>query len=180
MYKVYTRKGDKGQTNVLGKGNVHKSHELVDLSGSNDELQVQIGVLISFLDSEPEKKFLKGIQMKLLEIGASFSKESKDESFSDLCVILESKIDTISNELPVLKEFILAGSNVQESHAHLCRVVCRRFERNIWKCFQMDNFPNIKKFINRLSDFFFVYARHLANEETRYKISKKRETHVDM
>ena len=68
----------------------------------------------------------------------------------------------MNKELPDLKEFILPGGSKASSYCHLARTVCRRVERNLFKLAQNDKVNEASlKYINRLSDMFFVLARFL-------------------
>lgn len=186
MSKVYTRGGDKGTTCIFGLGRVSKADPLIDLIGHVDELQVAVGLLIAHIKESDfkdldELDFLKSTQLRLLEMGSILASPKKDSMFGGKDSDIESRIDAITMNLPPLKEFILAGSNLSEAQAHVCRVICRRVERKLWLySSDPDDLKSIKKFLNRFSDYFFTLARYLATEETRYKISKKRVTNIDM
>lgn len=180
MAKVYTRSGDKGTTSIFGMGRVLKSSPLIDLIGDVDELQTNIGLLMAQIKEKNSKgieelDFLKDTQLRLFEIGSILATPKKDLSFDGKDSDLEKRIDFMTSKLPKLKEFILAGSNLSESQAHICRVICRRVERKLWSYSSSpDSLLSIKKFINRFSDYFFTLARFLAtSSEIRYKISKK-------
>lgn len=182
MSKVYTRGGDKGTTCIFGRGRVSKADPLIDVIGYLDELQVNIGMLIALMDDGERKEeinYLKSTQLRIFEMNAILAAPNKDRVFEDFSGDMEKRIDFLTKDLEPLREFILAGSNVAEAQAHLCRVVCRKVERKIWIWSPDSNhYTNIKKYVNRFSDYFFTLARFLASEETRYKISKQKTTVV--
>ncbi len=74
----------------------------------------------------------------------------------------------MNKTLPPLKDFILPGGSRAASYAHLARTVCRRVERNLFLLKSKEEVnKNSLKYINRLSDFLFVLARHI-NKEDNY------------
>ena len=79
---------------------------------------------------------------------------------------LEQRIDTLSEVLPVLKEFILPGGQPVAAWSHVARTVCRRCERRLTQLIEATNAGNdelaaIQVYLNRLSDYLFVLARYL-------------------
>jgi cob(I)alamin adenosyltransferase len=83
--------------------------------------------------------------------------------------LLENEIDQMNAKLPEMKSFILPGGHVSVSAAHICRTICRRAERQIVELGEKEHVqPLIIKYLNRLSDYFFVLARwtgHLLGAE---------------
>jgi cob(I)alamin adenosyltransferase len=82
--------------------------------------------------------------------------------------ILEKSMDEMNKELPELKNFILPKGNKAVSIAHICRTIARKAEIQILECKNMFNFTRLNSltiYLNRLSDFFFVYARYLGHKE---------------
>ena len=80
---------------------------------------------------------------------------------------LESEIDTMNARLEPLRSFILPGGSALAAHLHLCRTVSRRAERETVELATMETVnPDAVKYLNRLSDWFFVAAR-VANDEGR-------------
>ncbi len=163
--KVYTRKGDQGETSLLGGSRVSKDHDRIEAYGTVDELNSHIGLLISMLDKE-EYASLEWIQNKLFDLGSLLALEKKSSSFdlkgvdeSDI-VRLEAEIDKWEEALPSLKNFILPGGSMPSAQAHVCRTVCRRSERTVVKLSNSEEgLSEIIGFLNRLSDYFFVLAR---------------------
>lgn len=164
--KIYTKKGDTGQTTVPALGKVLKSDARVDAVGDLDELNAHIGLVATFVafdpageDSSPTtdvQQILYDIQGHLLTIGAEVAVQPTFESklpFDDWCLVLEGLIDGMTEELPPLKNFILPGGTTQAASIHIARTVCRRCERSLVKI----GYPVV--YINRLSDFLFTLAR---------------------
>ena len=176
--KVYTRTGDKGKTSLIGGTRVSKAHLRLETYGTVDELNSVIGVVIAELSGEAESltPFLQRIQSDLFEIGSHLACEDKNLRerlplvHEDHIAELESKMDEFSRQLPELKNFILPGGSRASAQAHMARTICRRAER---LCVSMNDAasssgietvpaePVIIRYINRLSDFMFVLARHL-------------------
>ena len=170
--KVYTRTGDQGKTCLIGGTRVSKAHMRLEANGAIDELNSVIGVVIACSESPGLRPFLERVQSDLFDIGSHISCEST-EMRAKLPLIheehvteLETKMDTLSESLPELKNFILPGGVVAAAHAHVARTVCRRAER---LCVALSESltdgqavePLIIRYLNRLSDFLFVLARAL-------------------
>lgn len=165
--KVYTKKGDKGKTLVLGtRVRVPKYHPRIEAVGSIDELNSYVGMVRSFDFSDDVEKVLERIQNDLFTIGAKLAdvRNNNDKINIDV-TILENSMDTMSKSLEPLKNFILPTGNHTICYCHLSRTVCRRAERNLVKLSETDYVDaDILGYINRLSDYFFVVARYLGSE----------------
>jgi cob(I)alamin adenosyltransferase len=115
------------------------------------------------IDNERDSKFLRQIQQNLFTLSSYLASEENRMA----CPISEKKvteieleIDEIDRELPPLKHFILPGGCKSNAWAHVCRTVCRRAERNIFKIPEIDKIDrNCLQYVNRLSDYFFLLAR---------------------
>lgn len=168
--RLYTKTGDKGQTSLLGGKKVSKSHLRIDAYGNIDELNAFIGLLKDHkeVDARIGNQFY-WIQENLFSIGSILATEPGFKGF-ELPVVtdveikqLEVWIDKATAELPELKNFILPGGHEVVSLCHVCRTVCRRAERSIIRLSEEDPVGEyILQFINRLSDYFFVMARKMA------------------
>jgi len=171
MFKIYTKTGDKGQTALFGGRRVPKSHLRVDAYGTVDELNSFIGLLRDGLtDDEVEaRQMLCDIQHRLFTVGAHLASDpEKSLPTPDLLPsdieALEREMDRMDESLPPLRNFILPGGHPSVSHCHLCRTVSRRAERLV-VALQESGEPvedAVLQYLNRLSDYFFMLARHLA------------------
>lgn len=166
--KTYTRTGDEGTTALVGGLRVAKFDDRVEAYGTVDELSAFVAVLHDQEGvAEEVKQVLQTIQDKLLIIESHFALESGTEikklmpqlAAEDVCR-LEQHIDSMNAHLPELKAFVVPGGNLKASYAHVCRTVCRRAERIGWKLASEHEVElEDLKYLNRLSDFFFVLAR---------------------
>lgn len=172
--KIYTKKGDQGET-FLANGSKVKKYDLrVDLYGKCDELNSYIGVVNAIIK---EKFQLNGklyqlledlttIQNLLFEIGAELAgyyKENRSILEQDDIVFLEKRIDQMEEELPKLRVFVLPGGSMIASFLHICRTQCRNLERQLVYAILEKHLPINEMMIayfNRLSDYFFVTARY--------------------
>ena len=171
--KIYTKKGDKGVTTLIGGTKVPKSHIRIESYGTVDELNSFIGLLHDQLTDSRTRTMLLEIQDRLFTIGSSLAcdpdKEPKmkipDLKESDI-ELLESQMDQMNEQIPVMKSFILPVGHVCVSTAHVCRTVCRRAERVCVNLHVNHLFvdPLTIKYLNRLSDYFFVLARYIAHQ----------------
>lgn len=160
---IYTRTGDTGMTSLFGGKRVLKCEELVDAYGSMDELNSWIGLVISELKHAHLKEFLTQTQSDLFTMGCSLAGWRSDLSVLSLRVTqMESEIDAMEKKLKPLTNFILPGGTAASSRIHLARSVCRRVERQVVALAQKQKVdPRIIKYLNRLSDLFFVLARFI-------------------
>lgn len=170
---IYTKKGDRGQTSLLGGGGkVGKADLRVEAYGSVDELQSLIGVVLAFLPVSLKTvrgQFVK-IQRDLFEIEAELSTPAGGEGpfrlASGKVKKLESLIDKYDGQLPKLRNFIFPGGGACGSFLGLCRTVCRRTERAVVRLSDKEGInPRVLAYLNRLSDLFFVYSRWINKVE---------------
>lgn len=164
---VYTGGGDKGMTSLVGGNRVSKADKRIESYGTIDELNSFIGLLITELADEQDRKFLLFVQQKLFTIGSYLATDPDKTEIRiqshvtpENIECIEREIDKIDVDLPKMKHFLLPGGNRAASLAHICRTVCRRAERQIYRLAETDPVEEpLLIFINRLSDYLFVLAR---------------------
>ena len=170
--KIYTRRGDSGNTSLID-GEMVKKHILsVDAYGTIDELNSFLGLLKDYIKDDKIEGVLNNIQVKLFSIGSILA-SGKNQNISKKVKIekkdveyLELEIDRLNECLPELKNFIIPGGHKASSYSHVCRSICRRAERKISKLNNKSSVDsNILAYINRLSDFFFVLSRFLKHSD---------------
>ena len=170
--KIYSKKGDKGKTSLIGGKIVDKHNLSVDAYGTIDELNSFIGLLKDYVEDKKIKMVLHNIQLKLFSVGSILA-SAGDNNFSEKVSIekkdiedIESNIDNMNDHLPKLKNFIFPGGHKISSYCHVCRSICRRAERRISELNNLYKInPYILSYINRLSDFFFVLSRHIKHSD---------------
>ena len=173
--KVYTKRGDKGETDLLGGSAARKDSLKVESYGCVDEASSFIGVARYYCKNKIIKERLKVIQNKLLVLGGFLASDErgkemmKDQIKEDDIKLLEEYIDEYNQKLPPLKHFILPGDEEVATHFHVTRTVVRRAERRIvsLKAQEPDLNPLIQKYVNRLSDLMFVLARYSEEVENK-------------
>ena len=172
--KVYTKRGDKGQTDLLGGSTARKDSLKVEAYGCIDETSSFIGLARYYTKNKVIKERLKGIQNKLLVLGGFLASDEKgkemmkDQIKEEDIKLLESYIDEYNQKLPPLAHFILPGDDEVAAHFHVARTVVRRAERRIVSlATQEDLNPLIQKYVNRLSDLMFVLARYSEEVENK-------------
>ena len=165
---IYTKTGDGGTTSLVGGSRVNKDDMRVEAYGTVDELNSHIGLLAEMLRPMFEGYYneLKAVQRNLFTIQTLLATE--DETIyarlpqlgAEEVAKLEQQIDAITDQLPKLHSFVIAGGNLAGAQCHVCRTVCRRAERRIVTLshgVKLDE--TIQRYINRLSDYLFVLAR---------------------
>ena len=169
--KIYTKKGDEGNTQLLGGSMVKKTHIKLECYGTIDELNAFIGNIYDQEISESHKEILLKIQNQLFNLGSCIAFDGKKESIKLPNVteqnieMLEKAIDKMDASLPILKNFILPSGLSTVSKCHIARTICRRAERNLVALGEEEKInPLHLKYLNRLSDYLFVLARFILME----------------
>jgi len=167
--KIYTKKGDKGETSLIGGKRVKKSNDRLHAYGTVDELNSYVGLLRDSIEENSIRDELFEIQDRLFTLGSllAATPDSKMElpSLNETDILfLESSIDKMNEILPEMRSFILPGGHKIVSTCHIARTICRRAER--WTiAVKEDEMVDqlIPAYLNRLSDYFFVLARYMSN-----------------
>src|SRR4029450_10761065 len=177
--KVYTRTGDKGHSALVGGKRVHKDSPRLDAYGTIDELNSVVGLARVFneesLDAGDAHQFLDGvlcqIQDELFDLGSElatppgFFKEGMYRVSQNEIDRIEKLIDQCQKDLEPLKSFILPGGGRIGAYLHQCRTVCRRAEREILRLSRAEEInDSVIKYVNRLSDLFFVLSRWISKQ----------------
>ena len=168
--KIYTRKGDKGNTSLLGGSRVPKYHLRIEAYGTVDELNSYLGLLADKKECSLYIPQIRKVQNELFDIGSHLANDPENShfklpTFNDGGIArMETEIDQMNQNLPELKNFILPGGMEANSVAHICRTICRRAERRVVELNEHAELdPNILIYLNRLSDWLFVFARFLSH-----------------
>jgi cob(I)alamin adenosyltransferase len=173
LNKIYTRTGDSGDT-ALGNGvRVAKESLRVSAYGTVDEVNATIGMARLHSTGEIDTALAR-IQNDMFDLGADLCRPDMDKDAeaeypplrvnAALVERLEAEIDAMNAKQETLKSFILPGGSPLAAHLHLCRTVSRRAERLSVELSRIEAVnPAAIKYLNRLSDWFFVAAR-AANE----------------
>jgi cob(I)alamin adenosyltransferase len=173
--KIYTKTGDQGTTSLVGGTRIAKNDPLLDVYGTIDELNAFIGLLIA----EKNLEYLSEIQNDLFIIGGMIAteKENFDKYWPQFDVEskvlkMESEIDRMSQMVPEKNYFTLPQGSKSIAYAHLCRTVCRKSERKLVPFVTQNNYLQpCLKYVNRLSDYFYILTRFFHLEEN---ITEKR------
>ena len=175
--KIYTKKGDKGKTQLLGGSMVDKNNIKLECYGTIDELNAFIGNIYDQEISTFHKKILFNIQNQLFNLGSIISFDGKKDSIklpnvnSENIEMMEKAIDKMEESLPMLKNFILPSGHPYASICHIARTVCRRAERNLVALGQKQTIDPLHiQYLNRLSDYLFVLARAILKEKNAQEI----------
>ncbi len=167
LSRIYTKSGDTGTTQLGDGSTLPKHHLRVAAYGNIDELNSVIGLMLVRDVEGATAARLRQVQNDLFDVG------------SDLCVPgeageklritasyaerLEEWIDEVNKHLEPINSFVLPGGSSASAWLHLARTVCRRTERSIVELFAREEGGRVNgevlKYVNRLSDLFFVLAR---------------------
>lgn len=178
LTRIYTRGGDKGQTSLVGGVRIDKASQKLDSYGTVDELNCLVGIARAAIAADTDlygavqeelDSSLRLIQNRLFDVGSILATpagrpypgmpEIKDED----ATALEQQMDAMQKSLEPLKSFCLPGGTAANAALHHCRAVCRRAERDILRLARDEDVDGrVIKYVNRLSDLFFVMSRYAA------------------
>lgn len=166
--KIYTRRGDGGETDLFGGPRVGKDELRVEAYGEVDELNSNLGVCRAESSHADLTEMLETIQSRLFDLGGALATPSAEhreksgvpEPQPDDVAALEAHIDALEKELEPLVRFILPGGCKAAAAFHVARTVCRRAERRCVSLHRDEPVPEASlRYLNRLSDLLFVMAR---------------------
>ncbi len=178
--KIYTKTGDTGKTSLIGGKRIEKCCDRLESYGTIDELNAHIGLVFDTCGDESVRAILSTVQHNLFTIGAQLACEDAEKFHLQKIDVqqiqtLEQAIDNYTAKLPRQKEFILPAGNSMATQCHIARTVCRRAERCIVKLCKKETVDtNIITYVNRLSDFLFVLARKIMNDNNIPEITWRR------
>lgn len=159
---IYTKVGDKGQTSLIDKTKVSKASAIPHAVGTVDELNSNMGMARALLKEEQkgvtdDDKKLSEIQEDLFSIGSYLARNQDSISYLEEHILqFEKIIDKLTGALPELKNFILPSGSRLSCQFQICRTICRRAERRV---VEVEENETILKYLNRLSDLLFMFAR---------------------
>ncbi|WP_320672433.1 cob(I)yrinic acid a,c-diamide adenosyltransferase [Patulibacter defluvii] len=166
LTRIYTRLGDAGETHLGDMSRVPKTHPRIEAYGEIDELNSQLGVVLTLADL-PERfgPWLRRIQNDLFDLGADLSvpedtehaRKDRLRATPEQVAWLEQRCDEVNGELTPLRSFLLPGGTPSAAHLHVARTICRRAERRALLVEGAN--PDVAKYLNRLSDLLFILAR---------------------
>ncbi|MGY5144151.1 MAG: cob(I)yrinic acid a,c-diamide adenosyltransferase [Candidatus Nitrosopumilus sp. bin_32a] len=164
--KIYTKTGDDGNTSLQGNYRIGKSHPRIVSYGTVDEANASLGIVLANTLDDDVRIILTQIQNDLFLVGADLSNpnlnDTKNRVSLDIIEKLEQHIDKFELELPQLTNFILPGGDPSAAQLHYVRTVVRRAESQTVLLSEKDEInSNCIKYLNRLSDLFFVMGRLL-------------------
>jgi cob(I)alamin adenosyltransferase len=174
IHRVYTRRGDQGETSLAGGQRVPKDGPRIEAYGTVDELNSFLGaarVTASELAAvearlSPLAAILLRVEHELFNLGSILATRPEDVHPKQARVTdaevaqLESEMDRMNEELPPLRSFVLPGAGRLSAALHICRTVCRRAERVTVALGRVESVPpEALRYLNRLSDALFVWSR---------------------
>lgn len=176
--RVYTRKGDSGETALAGGQRVPKDSPRIEAYGTVDELNAFVGAardtVSSLEEDEPRLEeltlILLRVQHELFNLGSILATLPEDVHPKQARITraeigqLEVEIDRMNEDLAVLRSFVLPGGSRLNAELHICRTVCRRAERLVVALGRVEPVPpEAVRYLNRLSDAFFVWSRWVSH-----------------
>ena len=192
--RVYTRRGDRGETDLVGGARVPKDHARIEAYGTVDELNAALGVVRAFNHAERRAHrvcreldaVLRRLQSELFDLGAELA--TPPASFVQgmfrigeaNVTALETIMDRCQRDLAPLHSFVLPGGGRTSALLHVARTICRRAERDVVRLMRVEDVGDGPlRYLNRLSDLLFVLSRwvghHLGEQEYLWERPLERE-----
>jgi cob(I)alamin adenosyltransferase len=177
--RVYTRRGDRGETDLVGGARVAKDGARLEAYGAVDELNAALGVARAFnaAEARPRKArqrlddILRTLQSELFDLGGELA-TPPDGFVSGMFRVgpgevkaLEARLDACQKDLQPLKSFVLPGGGRVSALLHVARTVCRRAERDVLRLMRHEEIGEWPlAYLNRLSDLLFVLSRWIGHQ----------------
>ncbi|MEN1759651.1 cob(I)yrinic acid a,c-diamide adenosyltransferase [Anoxynatronum sibiricum] len=169
--KIYTRKGDNGETSLWNGDPIFKDESRVECYGTVDELNSFISVARESIENEEVVRVLTDIQLELFVVGGELATRNPEK----LKAVVtqehiwrqERIIDVFMSRVPDIHRFVIPGESLPGAHLHVARTVCRRLERRIlWLTREEEVSDLVLTYVNRLSDTLFALALYMDMNET--------------
>src|SRR5438067_3101876 len=179
LNRIYTKRGDQGETSLVGGQRLPKDARRIEAYGTVDELNAFVGAAcLTAEDLAPQYPamiamavILKRVQHELFNLGSILATRPEDVHSRQPRVteaevrLLEAEIDQMNADLPELRSFVLPGGCRANIELHVCRTVCRRAERICVALAREEEVPaEAVRYLNRLSDAFFVWSRWVTRQ----------------
>jgi cob(I)alamin adenosyltransferase len=175
MPRIYTKTGDDGTTGLLYGGRVPKDDLVTEAYGTTDEAVAMLGLARSLTEDPAMQADLLALQRELFVVGADLATNPRERKKLEAEVSLvtdrmvkrlERRIDDLVEERPLPQVFIVPGANPASAAIDVARAVIRRAERDVvaLEHAQREVNPEVRRYLNRLSDLLFVLARWQAGE----------------
>ena len=170
LNRIYTKRGDQGETSLAGGQRIGKDHPRIETYGCVDELNSYVGMACHSAEQQIELTPLAGIlrrvQHELFNLGSELATRAEDLHPKQPRVTaveveqLEQEIDKMNETLSMLRSFVLPGGSRINTELHVCRTVCRRAERLAVALSRTESMrAEVIQYLNRLSDALFVWSR---------------------
>ncbi|GAB3497241.1 cob(I)yrinic acid a,c-diamide adenosyltransferase [Amycolatopsis cihanbeyliensis] len=170
--KIYTRKGDSGETGIWGGKRLGKDEARMEAIGTVDEVNAAIGVAVAHGVPDGVAELLQTAQNTLFVVGCELMAPERTGSGASVPRLtgnevpeMEAAIDELDQRLPELRNFILPSGTVAAAQIHLARGVCRRAERSVATVRRAEEVgTEVSAYLNRLADLLFVLARYVNHD----------------
>ncbi len=155
--KIYTKKGDSGQTDLRGT-RMNKGGAAFELLGTLDELCAHLGLIRVLKNMPPDAYYIEETIKQLFDLMGELAGYGAFD-WAERATLLEREIDALSAKTPPLKGFVIPGGCEVSARADVARTVARRAERLLYR--QDEEISDgIRAYVNRLSDYLFIFARY--------------------
>lgn len=176
LTKITTRTGDDGTTGLADGQRTRKTDPRIVAMGCLDELNSALGLLRAVDTGQRIDQQLETVQQRLFDLGGELALPGTALLDDAAILALEQAVTEHNAALPPLQEFVLPGGNEAAARCHLARAICRRAETTLW-CLADHTTLNLvaPRYLNRLSDLLFVFARVLARRDGGSEVTWQRD-----
>lgn len=170
---IITKQGDKGFTRLASGEKVKKSGLRLDVLGTLDELNAQLGLAHALMKRIPEKgseslcKEIFELQIELFRMGSEIASKNPKKNKNIKPTLqehvreIEDRIHSIESHIELPPFFIIPGACEASAAIDCARATARRLERSLCKLAEKGGYKNRQGliYINRISDYLFLLAR---------------------
>lgn len=177
--KIYTKKGDKGETSLIGGWRLRKCDQRVEAYGAVDEIIAALALARALCQTRGARSILTRVESELFLLGAELAslepeKYLRQRLAADHVEQIEKEIDELQKASTLMSDFILPGPYLCSAGLHLARTIARRAEREVVRLsLEAPVREEILQYLNRLSDLLFVLAVHEEEEEVVRQVKEK-------
>ena len=167
--KVTTKSGDGGTTRLATGEIHHKGDDQIELVGVLDEANCALGVLVQIIESKYHDQ-LRQLQSRIFDIGAAVATGVPQPVWDAETETITNTTKELNETIEPLKEFVIPGGGQASAHAHVARAKIRHAERVFWRVASNElRSSGMGAYLNRASDYLFVLARVVSDEEDTWR-----------
>jgi len=161
---IATKRGDRGETSLVGNVRVSKGAARVEAYGTVDELISAMGFARSICEDAEVRERTKAIQRELFAVGSALARAEQPAEMRDvtdeMTDALTADVHRIEAIDGILGDWSLPGEHAAAAAYDVARTICRRAERLVVRLAESEPVPpEAVVYLNRLSDLLWLFGR---------------------